>query len=320
VIVPPTVLIIDDSADIHALLEVRLRPEGLTLVSERDAAAGVRRARAIGPDLILLDLLMPAASGFDVCRELKSHPETANIPVIFLSGSGETVNKVAAFDAGAVDYVTKPFDPAELRARVRAALRTKRYQDMLSTRAQLDALTGLWNRSYFDRRLADELAAAGRYGRSVSLVLMDIDGFKALNDDLGHPFGDRVLHCLGEAIAGCVRNSDAACRYGGEELALILTETGSADAVVLAERARQAIAALVVRERGRTISVTASLGVACSSDLPELVRTPDALVVAADAALYRAKHRGKNRVERAGRPGRSQPLQRVEPALAPRAK
>jgi two-component system cell cycle response regulator len=299
---PPTVLVIDDCSDIHALLQVRLKPEGLHLVYERDPEAGVRRARAMMPDLILLDVMMPAVSGFEVCRQLKELPETAAIPVIFLSGTGETVDKVAGFDAGAVDYVTKPFDPAELRARVRAALRTKRYHDLLATRAQVDALTGLWNRAYFDRRLQDELAAVQRYGRAVSLILVDIDAFKRLNDGFGHPFGDRVLHAVADAVQSCVRQTDAACRYGGEELGLILTETERGAAIVVAERARALIASLAFSERGRSAEVTASFGVACSVDLPEPVRTTDALLVAADAALYRAKHRGKNRVEAAGRP------------------
>ena len=119
-------------------------------------------ARALRPDLILLDVDMPDLSGFAVCRALKSDPATSGIPVIFLTGTTETVAKVQGFDLGAIDYVTKPFDPAELRARVRAALRTKRYVELLAWRAEIDALTGLHNRAHMDRRLAESVAAVTR--------------------------------------------------------------------------------------------------------------------------------------------------------------
>jgi two-component system, cell cycle response regulator len=293
---PQSVLAIDDTQDIHDLLRVRLRSEGIDLFHANGAEEGIRRAKEVSPDLILLDIDMPKMNGFDVCRELKAHAPTASIPIIFLSAASDVMDKVAGFDLGAVDFVTKPFNTAELRARVRAALRTKRYQDMLEQRAQIDGLTGLWNRGYFNQRLADEVAAAKRYEREVSLVLVDLDFFKKLNDGHGHPFGDRVLQATGEVLASTVRATDAACRYGGEEFALILTETPSDGARICAERVRELLEKLNLISKGKPVPVTASLGFACASAIAKDLLSPQTLLDAADGALYAAKQGGRNRV------------------------
>src|SRR3984957_10311909 len=184
------VLVIDDSQDIHRLLDVRLRPEGLVLYHALDAQEGLAKAKELRPDLILLDVDLPLGTGFEVCKLLKDDPLTAQIPVIFLTGASEVYTKVQGFDLGAVDYVTKPFEPAELRARVRAALRTKRYHDILASRSHVDGLTGLWNRAYFDQRRIEGCSAARRYERTISLLLLYLDGFKILNHSHGRPFGD----------------------------------------------------------------------------------------------------------------------------------
>ncbi len=290
------VLAVDDSPDVHALLEVRLRPEGLHLVKAESYDAGLALARQLMPDLILLDVDMPEHSGLDLCRRLKEHPTTANIPIIFLTGSSDVDTKVHGFDLGAVDYVTKPFHPAELRARVRAALRMKRAQDMLTQRAQVDALTGLRNRAYLDDRLAAEVAASARSGRPLSLVMMDLDHFKNLNDTFGHPFGDLVLQRVGDFLARSVRPCDVACRYGGEELAVILTDTTIAGAHAVAERIRDQVRQLDLAPRGKTVTVTASFGVAEANELASAggELRPSALLAAADAALYTAKREGRD--------------------------
>ena len=294
-----TILVIDDSPEIHDLLDVRLRPEGLRVEHALAPAEGLALAARLQPDLILLDVEMPGMGGMEVCSRLKADPLTSMLPVIFLTGAESVDIKVRGFDLGAVDYVTKPFDAAELRARVRAALRTKRFHDMLAARAQLDGLTGLWNRGYFNQRLADEVHAVRRYRRPLSLLLIDVDHFKRLNDGYGHPFGDLVLQRIGEALAACCRATDAACRYGGEEFALILTETPGDGAAVIAERVRQTVEAIELRPRGKVVTVTASLGVADAATPPADGVSADWLVKRADLALYRAKDLGRNRVERA---------------------
>ena len=218
-----TVLAIDDSPDIHQLLDVRLRPEGILLHHALSADEGLEKALHVKPDLILLDVDLPVLSGFEVCQRLKNDPATASIPIIFLTGASEVRTKVHGFDLGAVDYVVKPFDPAELRARVRAALRTKRFLDLLATRSHVDGLTGVWNRTYFNQRFGEEMSAATRYGRAVALVMLDLDHFKGHNDSFGHPFGDQVLQAVGDVLHTCLRTTDAPCRFGGEEFALILS-------------------------------------------------------------------------------------------------
>lgn len=291
-----SVLVIDDSPEIHQLLAVRLKPEGLALHHSHSADDGLACALDLRPDLVLLDVDMPGRTGFEVCERLKSDPRTLGIPIIFLTGSGDVESKVRGFDLGGVDYVTKPFEPAELRARVRAALRTKRFQDLLESRANVDALTSLWNRAYFDRRVNEEMAAVSRYGRVVSLVLIDIDHFKRLNDSYGHPFGDQVLSRIGELLWETAREADAPCRYGGEELACILTETDLEGATTVAERLRQRISSLALSQKGASVVVTASFGVGSTEQSMGHAWTGADLIRRADEALYAAKHGGRNRV------------------------
>jgi two-component system cell cycle response regulator len=292
-----SVLVIDDSELIHEVLAVRLRPEDVVLHRAYSAADAVARARELDPDLILLDIELPDGSGYEVCRRLKEDPVTAQTPVIFLTARADTEAKVKAFDAGAVDYVTKPFQVAELRARVRAALRTKRYHDLLATRAQLDGVTGLWNRAYFDQRIVEELAALRRYQRPFGLIMLDLDGFKELNDAHGHPFGDRVLARVAGALGGSLRAMDAPCRYGGDEFAIVLPESGLSGAVRVAERVRADLAALAIEPRGGPVRITASLGATATEIFPPGVEiTPALLVETADQALYEAKRAGRDRV------------------------
>jgi len=260
------------------------------------AAEGLAKAREVMPDLILLDVDLPPSTGFDVCMLLKQEPATSGIPVIFLTAATEVSAKVHGFDLGAIDYVLKPFEPAELRARVRAALRTKRLHDLLSARAHIDGLTALWNRAYFDVRMEEEVLAALGDERDFSLVMLDIDHFKCLNDSYGHPFGDRVLQGVGEALHSSVRTADAPCRYGGEEFALILPSSSAADAMGVAERVRASIASLSFRPRDTYIQVTASFGVSSTTFFPSGRISVQSMIASADAALYCAKRGGRNRV------------------------
>ena len=289
------ILAIDDSPDIHQLLSVRLGGLNVELRHALTGESGYEQACEEPPDLILLDVMMPDASGFEICRRLKARSKTASIPVIFLTGETDVEQKVLGFDVGAVDYIQKPFDTAELTARVRSALRTKRYFDMLAHRAMLDGLTGLWNRSQFDQRLYEEIASARCYDRPLSLVMMDIDRFKNLNDTYGHPFGDQVLQSVGELLQGWKRSTDLPCRYGGEEFGIILRETDMEGAERTAERIRGALEELEIRHRSNIVSVTASFGVSSMS----LCRNPceldhNWLIASADSALYRAKEAGRN--------------------------
>lgn len=292
----PKILVIDDSKLVHTLLEEGLASEGFEHLHAYDAQQGLWYAKRANPDLILLDVVMPQISGFELCRQLQDDSATAHIPIVFLTGSSDCYNKVQGLNLGAVDYITKPFDHAELLARVRAALRTKRLVDLLAEQAQVDALTGLRNRKHLLQRLDEAYQARRQFGREVSLLLLDVDHFKRCNDTFGHPFGDRVLQSVAECLQASARGIDVVCRYGGEEFAIILPETEIDDAFEVGERMREAIATTSLSYQGRHVFVTASIGVASAEDQA----TRENLIQAADEALYSAKQAGRNCVKLAG--------------------
>lgn len=292
----PKVLAIDDSELIHRLLRVRLQYEQLELHGTTAAEDGLRMARELRPDVILLDIEMEGMDGFQVLQVLKSEVDLQDIPVIFISATASMEDRVRALDLGAIDFVGKPFEVVELKARVRSALRVQHLVKMLAQRAQVDGLTGLWNRTYFDRRLLQEVSEATRHNRSVSLVMCDVDGFKRLNDERGHPFGDMVLERVAKILQGG-RGSDVACRYGGEEFGIILPNTAAIEAIEVAERYRRAMEQEVWAMAPGMV-ITSSFGVAELRNLGADAGAND-LVQAADGALYRAKLNGRNRVEAA---------------------
>lgn len=287
----PRLLAIDDSDLVHRLLRARLKHERIELLAASSGLEGLRLAHKLKPELILLDIELCDLDGFEVLARLKADPDTQDIAVIFVSASNETMDRVRGLDLGAVDFIGKPFDVGELKARVRSALRMQRLVRLLAQRAQLDGLTGLWNRAHFDQRLRSQVAEAMRYSRTLSLVLCDVDHFKSLNDRFGHPFGDEVLERVGTVLTEG-RGSDIACRYGGEEFGLILPQTTMEKAVETADRHREHLAQLSWPDRPG-LRIAASFGVA-DLDCVTSPATPESLVRAADEALYRAKSLGRN--------------------------
>lgn len=291
------VLIIDDSPDALSLARARLACEDLTIVCAESGDAGLRAARAEPPDLILLDIDMPGMSGFEVCRLLKADTDLAMVPVIFLSGSDDTRDKVKGLDLGATDYVTKPFDVFELRARVRAALRTKRLQDLLIQHSHVDPLTELWNRRALMDRLQQEWVRVQRYGGCFGVIMLDLDHFKQINDRHGHGIGDQVLCQVAGVLRARCRRCDLPARYGGEEFVVLLPESRAEGAAIVAERCRESIEQIRLPSGANQIQATASFGVA---DSPGQA-SAEAVIHRADEALYQAKHTGRNRV-RCGEP------------------
>jgi len=290
----PRLLAIDDSELIHRLLQVRLQGERLELHGALSAQEGLQKARELMPEVILLDIELDTMDGFEVLAHLKSDPKTQDIAVIFISAVSDTMDRVRGLDLGAVDFIAKPFEVAELKARVRSALRMQHLVKMLEHRAQIDSLSGLWNRRYFDQRLQQEWSEARRHGRSLSLIMCDVDRFKRLNDQFGHPFGDQVIERVAQILSGG-RGSDITCRYGGEEFGVILPSTAADRALEVAERHRVAIESHTWSGHDDVI-VTSSFGVADLKSLPTDAGM-EQLVQAADMALYRAKQSGRNRVE-----------------------
>jgi two-component system cell cycle response regulator len=283
------ILMIDDSKIMHVVVQARLAADGLDFHSAYSGEEGIALAKALDPDLILLDIEMPSPNGFEVCRRLKDLPAVANIPVIFLSGLSSSDEKVHGLNLGAIDYITKPFEAAELQARVRASLRNKELLDLLSKKAMIDGLTGMYNRGYFDQRLLEEIAFATRHHRPLSCVMIDIDHFKTVNDTYGHGYGDLVLKGVASAIQRTCRSEDILCRYGGEEFAMLSRETQSESALALAARLLIVVQNEKFTRGNITVSVTCSIGVA------EFTLGDDSLVEQADIALYASKRDGRNR-------------------------
>lgn len=289
----PIALLIDDSPYIHRLLAVKLKDEGLEFLAAFSAAEGLELAEAQMPSIILLDVNMPEVDGFEVLRRLKADTRTMNIPVIMLSGQAKSTDKVMAFELGAMDFVPKPFDVHELRARIQSAIKITQLMRLLENAARIDGLTGLWNRAYFNERLESELAGAVRKTAPISLVMCDLDHFKKLNDNFGHPAGDAVLQGFSQVVRQELRAYDIACRYGGEEFALILPGATIQEAAGVCERVRSAIEHKVWRKYPK-LTVTGSFGVtACGlSGLNDAA----SWIEAADQALYAAKSSGRNQV------------------------
>lgn len=286
------VLIIDDDVDSLAIARLRLKKDGYILVSAGDGAEGLAKAREVDPDLILLDVQMPGKNGYEVCEDLKSDPDLCNIPVIFLSAADDISEKVKGLDLGAVDYVTKPFDIFELRARVRAALRTKRLQDLLLMYGEVDSLTEIYNRRVLMERLQQEWDRSLRSNIVFSFIMVDIDKFKNVNDTYGHPVGDNVLEKVAYILKKSIRSGDIVGRYGGEEFGIIMVNSTVQEAFIAADRYRQEIEKIVFRAKKESFSVTCSFGVADSSGKD----SSDKLVAAADSAMYKAKESGRNKV------------------------
>lgn len=289
----PLVLVIDDSPDVHRILRARLKQEEIELDDAPNGEAGLSKAKSLRPALILLDLDMPHMDGFEVMRRLKNDKETVEIPIIMLSGMQATQDKVTAFELGAVDYITKPFEFAELRVRLRSALKMQRMVRLLSDRARVDGLTSLSNRAFFDERWAEENSRAARQFHSLALAMIDLDHFKSVNDSFGHPAGDFVLQGFGKLLRQQCRTADIPCRYGGEEFAIIMPDTSPTAALVLCERIRVALESLVwARHPERKI--TCSIGIAGFTDTVNM--NAEQVIQAADQALYNAKRSGRNRI------------------------
>lgn len=287
----PRVLLIDDSPQMHRLVDAWLRSDPVELLHANDGKSGLEVAQTTPVDMVLLDVDMPDVSGFDVCRQFKSDPSLSAVPIVFLTGASSPEDRVAGLNLGAVDYIVKPFHPAEFQARVRATLRTKQLVDLLRERAQIDGLTALRNRAFLDDRLAAELASLARRPGTLSCLMIDLDHFKQINDRHGHLVGDEVLRAVAGVLVENTRVEDVVTRYGGEEFVMLTPGVSLEGALSLAERLRVGIERVEVRRVAGTVRVTCSVGVAeYDSDAPtELLRR-------ADAAMYEAKRTGRNRV------------------------
>ncbi|MCZ0963732.1 GGDEF domain-containing response regulator [Paracoccus benzoatiresistens] len=292
----PTILVVDDEISNIEILGAILDKD-YEVCFALSGAQALEVAGHVRPDLILLDIVMPGLDGYQTCLLLKESPGLSDLPVIFTTALDASESEVRGLSLGAVDYVTKPFQPVVLRQRIGNHIRLKQQRDQLASLAMTDPLTGLANRRGLESRLQAELDRLARTDGKLSVIMLDIDCFKTFNDSHGHPAGDRCLKMVGRALEGAVqRAGDLCARYGGEEFACILPGVGHGGAMHLGETIRAGIEALAIPHASSAAGavVTASLGVAsgnCASRLPA-----EEWILAADRMLYRSKHLGRNRV------------------------
>ncbi|HEY6100050.1 MAG TPA: diguanylate cyclase [Anaeromyxobacter sp.] len=304
---PSKILVVDDSrTQLDWLVQV-LEKEGFTVATAVDGKDAIRKVHSDPPDLVLLDMILPDMDGLEVLRIVKARGEDQFIPVIVLSVKSDIDTKVTGLRIGADDFLAKPFAEAEILARCAAMLRIKHLQEKLreaqrklEEQSITDALTGLKNRRFFDERLHEEFRRAQRYGDYLSLIMLDLDHFKDVNDRFGHPAGDSVLRDAGALIRASIREPDICARYGGEEFAVILPKTHMSGALTVAERVWRELGGKEYAVQGSaavapaTVKVTASLGIAFypSKD----ISSGDLLLRFADQALYQAKRAGRNTI------------------------
>lgn len=298
-----TLLIIDDSEAVRNRVKESVASCGLfdTILEAPDGLLGFKLLREHSVDLVLCDLIMRGVDGFKFLALKRSDPRFDDVPVILLTGQETVSSKVRALDSGASDYLVKPFDDAELVARLRVHLKVKQLQDALREKnreledlSRRDPLTGVANRRAFHELLDAEFARCARYGRPFSFMMVDLDHFKNVNDTHGHQAGDLALITTAKTLVGQLRTNDMVGRYGGEEFAVILPETAHSGAMLVAERCRVKIASTPLIYADTVFSVTASMGLASVPD--PRASTTEAMIRLADEALYDAKRQGRNRL------------------------
>jgi diguanylate cyclase (GGDEF)-like protein len=291
------ILIIEDDAGVRESLSDLLVARFEVLLAG-DAQAGVELARERRPDLILLDRFLPSGDGLAVLETLQADVRTDFVPVIFLTGDADEATLERCLDMGAVDFIHKPASARELLARIDRALRQSEQSHRLRVLAQTDALTGLANFRALTLRMEEEFRRASRYNYPLSVVVIDLDHLKAINDGMGHDVGNRAILALASHLKSNLRDSDFAARFGGDEFVALLPHQTAMEAAAFAERIRTGLRNVIVQKsdgRPAPFGLSVSVGIAdFSADSPR--ENTDALLKAADAALYVAKREGRDRV------------------------
>jgi two-component system, cell cycle response regulator len=295
------VLVVDDRASSNERLTAMLAAEQ-TVEVEADPNQALLRASEGNYDLVIVSLAFENFDGLRLCSQLRSLDRTRNVPILAIADGENHARMVRGLEIGVNDYLVRPIDKNELLARARTQVRKKRYTERLRDNVQMqielaitDALTGLYNRRYMESHLATLIEQSAARAKSLSVLVLDIDYFKAVNDTHGHEAGDEVLREFALRVKKSIRGIDLACRYGGEEFVVVMPETDKAVATTVAERLRRCIAAepFAVERGARAIPVTISIGIAALAGRGD---TAADVLKRADQALYRAKRDGRNRV------------------------
>ncbi len=300
---PSVILIVDDDPDRDEEL-FSIRPDNYTIIYEADTKNAFSLLREQKVDLIIVNMSLETYDPLRFCSTIRTLSETRLTPVLAMVRQGDTRKLVRSLDVGVNDYLTRPIDKSEMGARIRTQLRRKHYIDQLRASFQVglelavtDQLTGLYNRRYLATHMANLFDPAEVEKLPISVLVMDVDHFKAVNDTHGHDVGDSVLRELGSRLEQNVRGMDIACRYGGEEFVLLMPKTDAALASMIAERLREDIENHKITygdDSNNTIQVTVSIGIATTS--PGETTSPQDILKKADDALYQAKNQGRNKV------------------------
>ncbi|BCO28989.1 response regulator PleD [Rhodoferax lithotrophicus] len=291
----PRLLVVDDQPiNIQVMYQIFAAEYQVFIATNGNQALNF--CRTTPPDLVLLDIVMPGMDGFEVCAALKADASTKNIPVIFVTAHTDAVQETRGLELGAVDFISKPVNPAVVRARVHTQITLKFQSDLMRKLVFLDGLTGVFNRRYFDQQLAIEVARSARAQSPLALIMIDVDFFKRYNDNYGHQAGDDCLCTVAQTLKASLRRpADLVARYGGEEFACILPDTAFTDAMAMAQELEQTVRkkAIAHADSGAAHVVTVSLGVAGHSGQRPIQAAT--LLALADAQLYQAKHAGRAR-------------------------
>jgi diguanylate cyclase (GGDEF)-like protein len=287
---PYRVLIVEDSPALSAFYAFTLQQAGMVVQVVNEPLNLLESLNDFTPELILMDMYMPEVNGLELARVIRQDAAFVSVPIVFLSGEQDLDKQFEAINLGVDDFLTKPIQPQHLI--LSAKSRIERYR-MLRSYMVRDSLTGLLNHTKTKEQLDIEFTRAVRHNRPMAFVMVDLDHFKSVNDTYGHPTGDRVIKSLSRLLRQRLRQSDLVGRFGGEEFAVILTETDSATAVNLMDEIREAFARIRQQSDDKEFSVTFSCGIAT---YPGTVNSASELNSLADKALYEAKHGGRNRV------------------------
>jgi diguanylate cyclase (GGDEF)-like protein len=292
---PLTVLVIEDHPDQRDLLAIVLKREGYRVISAANGVEALEKLESEDVQIALSDIMMPKMDGFELIKRIRNNPALKNIYLILITARIQEGDRVRGLDLGADDYITKPFSFSELLARVRVGTRVVQYQQHLEYQTQVDSLTGLFNRRAFEKKIHEEFERSKRYHNPLSVLILDLDNFKNINDTYGHHGGDAALVKISETLREKTRQSDFPSRYGGEEFVLILPETDQESALQVANKVHEAIRSSSFGTTNHPFTLTVSIGLSSTSS--RFYSSWQDMVDDADRALYLAKNNGKDKIE-----------------------
>lgn len=290
------ILVVDDEPSSVEILTENLRAH-YEVSTASNGQQAIKLCEGLEPDLVLLDIMMPGLDGYEVCRRLKSNPATSAIPVIFVTARFGVDDQIKGLEAGAIDFITKPAHELIVLGRVRAHVALKRQVDYMREQTLTDPLTGVANRRCFDERLDTEWRRCQRNRAPIALIMIDIDRFKQYNDSYGHVSGDRCLVQVSAAMKATGRRAaDLFCRYGGEEFACLLPETGLEPALARAQELARSVERLRIACSSSRAAEVVTVSCGAAALVPDRDVQAEELVRRADAMLYAAKFAGRNRI------------------------